>query len=55
MAFRRARFLQSDLITVHGALRVLQCASMVFLAFVSSFHLSSEAWSIELSFHCLSG
>ncbi len=47
--------MQSNLITVHGASEVSQWTNIAVLATVHSFHLSSEAMSIGLRFHCLSG
>src|ERR1700733_14381995 len=51
----RARFLQSERTTTHGESAVSVCANMASLASVYSFHLSSDARSTGLSFHCLSG
>ena len=55
MAFRRARFLQSDLITVQGESAVSVEKNIDSLARVYSSHLSSDARSTGLSFHCFSG
>jgi hypothetical protein len=62
-AFSRARFLQSGLITVHGASDVLQWTNIASLACVQSpqrspqrsGQRSSQAMSIGLSFHRWSG
>ena len=55
MALRRARFLQSLLMTVQGLSAVSVSKNIASLARVYSSHLSSDALSMGLSFHCLSG
>ena len=55
MALMRARFLQSLLITIHGASVVSVWKNIASLAAVYSSHLSSDALSMGESFHCLSG
>jgi hypothetical protein len=55
IALSRARFLQSERTTAHGESAVSVYANIASLASVYSFHLSSDARSTGLSFHCLSG
>src|ERR1700712_2856553 len=55
IALSRARFLQSDKTTAQGQSAVSVCANIASLASVYSSHLSSDAKSTGLSFHCLSG
>lgn len=55
MALSRARFLQSDLTTVHDASDVSQFMNMASLARVSESHLFNGARSTGLIFHCFKG